>query len=469
MKRLRTVAAIWRRTEFAGLMRDAWWVSTWQGAVVVADILQLALVARGLGISQYGRLALVVALVTLVSQFFNLRVGTAATAFAAPRLHAGDVEGAAGIFQISYVMDVLTGILGFCVVTVGTVVASRVAGVGDAGLAVLFASTLLISSVDDSSSAVLRVFRRFRLLAGYRLALEALRLALIATAVFAFRSLYMVVLALVVYDLASAIADAVAAAVVYRRETGVSLLRPALRAMRDEQRALLAMVLHSNVVSYSRIAMNQLPTLLVGAFAGPAATGAFKAGTSVALLPGRLVDPAYAAILPRLSRLYAAGRLAEVRKLVRHACAIAIPAMVVVTVVVVLARHPILRELAGVGSGSTAATVVAIAIVGSAVDGALFWNDSVLFAAKRSKHVAGNAIVTSILQIVLLLSLIPPFGAVGAASAIVVSKVLANARLTWFALRALRPSPGASPNVAYPARRGHRWRRPISASVEVHE
>src|SRR5437660_4903538 len=106
-------SAVFRRfraSQAGGVARDAFHVGIWQGATAVADFAQIALITHALGLGMYGRFALVIAFVTLVGQFFDVRVGIAATTIGA-RYIARDVRGAAGIFQYTYLIDLLTGII----------------------------------------------------------------------------------------------------------------------------------------------------------------------------------------------------------------------------------------------------------------------------------------------------------------------------------------------------------------------
>src|SRR5205823_1322346 len=105
-----------RRTELGGLAHDSFHIGIWQGAVSVADLVQLALITHILGLTAFGRLALAMSFVVLVGQFFDVRVGTATTRFGAGRLVAGDVEGFAGLFQLSYLIDAFAGVVGFAIV-----------------------------------------------------------------------------------------------------------------------------------------------------------------------------------------------------------------------------------------------------------------------------------------------------------------------------------------------------------------
>src|SRR5438270_6645118 len=105
-----------RATELGSLAGDAFQVGIWQGAVSVADLVQLALITHVIGLAQFGRLAVTMSFVVLVGQFFDVRVGTAATRFGAGRLADRDVKGLLRVFQLSYLIDSLTGVLGFVVV-----------------------------------------------------------------------------------------------------------------------------------------------------------------------------------------------------------------------------------------------------------------------------------------------------------------------------------------------------------------
>jgi O-antigen/teichoic acid export membrane protein len=90
--------------QLGGLSRDSFWVALWQGAATIAEFGQIALVTHLLGISDYGRLAIVIATVTLVGEFFSVRVGIATTTTAADKI-GRDYRGAAGIFQLGYLIE----------------------------------------------------------------------------------------------------------------------------------------------------------------------------------------------------------------------------------------------------------------------------------------------------------------------------------------------------------------------------
>lgn len=431
-----------RGGELGGLAGDSVSVGVWQAATSVADLLQIALITHALGLTEYGRLALVIAFVTLVGQFFDVRVGTAATTFGARKLDRSTPRAAAGVFQLSYAIDVLTGVVGFAVVAaLSPVVGPSLVGDEGVTLIVVYALTLLASTVDESSLTVLRLLGRFRLIAAYTVAVEALRIGLVAAAVVLFDDLTGVVLALLLYEILAGAANAVAATGAFRRASdGVRLTRRSPGLARAERREMLGMVMHTSVVSYARLAQVQLPTIVVGAIAGATQAGLYKVGTAAATIVGRLADPPYAALLPRISRLWAGGRRAEVRRLVGRASLVSAPALALAFTVVVILQTPILDAIGG-GAAEAASAVLVLAALAQAVNGALFWNLGVLYVAGRSRLVAVIAIASAATQLLLLSVLVPTMEATGAGVAFLVSMVGANVAITWAALRALTAAP----------------------------
>ena len=221
-----------------------------------------------------------------------------------------------------------------------------------------------------------------------------------------------------------------------------SLAEPAVSAARDERRGMLRMVFHTNVVSYARLTQAQLPTIVVGAIAGTTQAGLYKLGMSAAAVVGRLSDPAYVAAVPRLSKLWAAGERERILGLVRYASALALGPLVAALALVVLLREPIVELLAG-GQAHSAAAVVALGASAQAINGVLFWNMPLLFAANRAAAVAGIALVGVLVQVVALLTLVPALDATGAAVAFLVTQVVANALATALAVATVRRLPSS--------------------------
>ncbi len=433
--------ARWRLTQAGGLARDSFFVALYQGATTVADLLQLIVITRVLGLEEYGRLALAMATVLIIGQLFDLRVGVAATVVGARRIEE-DRKRCAGVFQFSYLVDGATGIVAFVIIAaLSPWLGPELVGKDGMLLMVLFAITLLVSTVDESSFSILRLFDRFPLIAAANTTVELTRVAAVVGAVIVFQSLTAAVLAMVVGRTFGGCLNAWLASRTFRQATGSSLVRPALDQAAGVRREMWRMMLHTNVVSYARTAQTQLPTVLIGAFAGPLQVGAYKIGMAAALLIAKVGDPAYTAILPRLSRLWSEGAYDALRKLLRSVALVALPALIACALLLIVAREPALALLGGDEAVRTSQTVLIVGALAHAINSGLFWNGGLLFAAGRSAFVSKLSVFATVLQVALLVPLVALWDAEGAALALLITFVTINAIATRSALAMLRRTP----------------------------
>jgi O-antigen/teichoic acid export membrane protein len=173
--------------------------------------------------------------------------------------------------------------------------------------------------------------------------------------------------------------------------------------------------------------------------------GLYKVGMAAAAIVGRLADPPYAALLPRISKLWAAHRGREIRRLVERATLISVPVMTAALGLVILLQSPILSVLGG-DDAQGADTVLVLAAIAQAVNGALFWNVGVLYVAGRSNLVARIALAGAAAQLLLLVPLVTTLEADGAALSYLVSMLGTNLVAVWCAGAVLRrPNGEATP------------------------
>jgi O-antigen/teichoic acid export membrane protein len=438
------------RGEFLGLARDAFLQGTAQGVASLGYLGQIVLITRGLGLAEFGRYAVVVALVTLVQQFADVRVEQATITFGSRALREGP-ERAAGVIQMSYLVDLLTGVAGFVILAaVAPFAGPRLAGPDGTTLVLLFSLTLLISTLDGTSGATLRLFDRYGAILGFTTAREVARLVLVGLAV-AVGDLRTVMIALIALDLLSAVGVVALATRTFRTRTGRSLRRPALATVADQRRGMLRMIFHTNVIGYSRLAQAQLPALVLGAFLGPLEVGIYKLGSTAGLALGRLSDPALYVILPRLSRLWIARRYEDLRRLLRQVTALGVPSLMVAGSLVIAFREPIL-ELLGGPEARGAATVVVIAVAAQFVTSAFFWTGPLLIASGQSGRAARVHLVALLVQVPMVIVLGRALGPEGAALSLLSSYALVMGAYSVLAIRTLRYPERVEPPAAAPDR-----------------
>jgi O-antigen/teichoic acid export membrane protein len=200
---------------------------------------------------------------------------------------------------------------------------------------------------------------------------------------------------------------------------------------------MLGMLFHTNLVTYAKLIPAQVPTLLLGAMRSPAEVGGFKVATAIAAAAVKLVDPAWAAVMPRLSRLWSSGRRAEIRDLLVQATIGACFVLALTALLAFVLRVPLLRIVGG-ENATTATTVLVLSLIGGVVNGTLFWNTPLIYAAREARLAVVAYVLSSLLLAPLLVVGIDAWGANGAAVALLVFIVVLNLILTAMALKVLR-------------------------------
>jgi O-antigen/teichoic acid export membrane protein len=423
--------------ETRGLAKDSLLLSVGKAATTLGMITQVSLVVHSLGLRSYGLFALTVSLVAIVDKFFDVDVSKAVITFASRHL-SSDPRRTAGVLQFGYLVDLVLGVVGFLVVVaVAPLAGPRLAGSQGSLLFLLYGLTLLASTVDTTSVAVLQVLDRYRLLAGLVIFREATRVMFVAIGVLAFHSLVALVALLVVHDfMTGLIGLAMASRAFSSRSEGIHLRQPALATVKDMRRPMLSMVFQTNLITYGRLIQTQAPTLLLGIFHGPLEVGIFKIGLAGATAVGQVSDPAWNAVMPRLARLWSEGRFEAIRKMIAQGSLIAAIVMTIVGASVIAFRVEVLKLFGG-GQATAAASVFALCVVAQVVNGILFWNDSLLYSSGRARLVTTIFLPAVALMLALVVILGRQWGANGAAVALLASGVVGNVALAAAALRVI--------------------------------
>ena len=425
------------RPEILGLGRDTLYIAIWQGSIAVADFVQIALVARGLGLSNYGQLAVVISGVTLVAQLFDLRTGWATTVYSTRYLTRGDGRRALGVIQFGFVLQAASTALAVtCVLGVASLLGDRLGVREGALLAAVYCGVFPLGVISDTGFTTLRVLDRFANIAWTGVAVEIVRVVLLAFCVLSFGSLMSVVIALVVYEAVKAIAAGAVAAHAVGRELHYSILDTDAIGSVSSKWAIARASAHTNVLSYARLIQNQAPPLVMAAIGTTAQVGLYKVAAAVATMIAKMVEPASSAILPRIARLVEFNNYRRLDGLVRQATIGAGGVLVLSYGVVLLFRTDILKALGG-DAAVLAGSAVAIMGIAQVLNGTVFWNYPLLMAGHRSGLVALSTAAGALLQIALLPILFLELGVTGAAIAYCSGVVAANTLATAWAVRLL--------------------------------
>ncbi len=313
------IAAIrswYRDGQFRRLVKNAGILLCGNITTNVLELFSLALTARALGPEGFGTLVLIQTYVRVVDALINFQSWQAVTKYGADALEGKRYTDFRCLIKFGTLIDGCSAALGALLSALGAFFAGRLLGwpAETVEPAMLFSIVILFNLV-GTPTAVLRLFDRFKLLAGVRAGASGIKLILLTALFFNKAGLgaflwawmgaqileYLLVFAAGHFELR-------------RRVQGVGG-GGTLRGITRRFPGLPRFVLVTNISSSIRLAASEADVLLVGALIGTRGTGLYKIARQFAMIPARLADPLQQAIYPEMARLWARG---DVQRFTAH-------------------------------------------------------------------------------------------------------------------------------------------------------
>jgi O-antigen/teichoic acid export membrane protein len=395
----------------AGLRRisnNAGWLLAARGFQAVLSVAYLAIATRTLGLADFGRFALVVAIGQGISAIVGFQTWQFVVRFGTPALIADDDAALSRIIGLSAVLDFAAAAIG-SLVALGTIVLlgpllSIPRELYGASFGFCFA---MLIAVRSTPTGVLRLEQRFREAAIVDSVLPSVRAA---GAVLAALLLPTVGGFLYAWALAE-----LAAAVFYWR-AALRKRRPALspadlRRVAREEPSLWRFLLLTNLSSTLTMTTKQVTLIVIGAFAGPAAAGMFRVASQLAQA---LVKATQTFSRAAYAELVLAITKGSDRALLIQLTAVAGLAAIPMVGVAAIFGEPLLNLIATEQfSGAYLPIVILIAAAGLDLFGFAF--EPAMTARGHTGSAFRLRLVATLVQGALLLLLLPAFGIVGGA------------------------------------------------------
>ncbi len=335
---------------FRRLLKNIGWLFGSSGINAVISAVQGLLVARWLGVEQFGVFATITAFTAAVNQLVDSRVWETAIKFVTQFRTENRPDKATAIVKLCYVIDLASAIAGVALIWLlaSWAAALFVQDASKAGLIRVYALSILFAAPAGTSSALLRVAGRFRWLATRDVVSGLVRTAGV------------IVVLLSGYGVAGLIWVYVAAALF---DTGVvlALLRPVyptlglqslratpLRIVGKDLRPVLAFLGWTNAHLILKMLQMQLGTLLTGAWLGPAPAGYLRLAkrlTDLLILPASAVA---FAVFPEFSRLWHERRFSQLKRTFWRLTLMLLFTSVVLWIGMVLAGGLLIRVTVGI-------------------------------------------------------------------------------------------------------------------------
>jgi O-antigen/teichoic acid export membrane protein len=341
------------------ILRNVSFLGAAHALTAVLGLVTLMIVARALGPTGLGILALIEAYVRAVDKFVRVEAWQGIVRYGARALTEDRSNDFLQLLKLGTLIDLAGAGLAACIAIAGCIVAAPLLGLDaeQTRMAMYYSATLLFA-LSSTPTAILRLYDRFDILSKVLVLAALARLVLTALAWVSGAGLWPFLLVMMVYAVAEPMAVFALAWWQVRAGSGTLGWRLPLRGVLTRNPGILRFVLNTNFNVVARHSVQRFDTLLVGSIAGPTAAGLYQLARRIGLTVLRLGTPVQQAIYPELARLWGLGERARfVRLVVIVNCALGGVSLLLLLVAYV-AIDPLVRLVFGEGFGPAAPLVL---------------------------------------------------------------------------------------------------------------
>jgi len=308
-------------------------------ATKVFRLLIMLILMKLLSPNEYGQLFEAMAVVLVISELIDIRIGEAVTKFATDYLAKNQKNKALSIIKIGYLVDALLGILCFCVVMLlGDVIAQKIFhGHVSSKLIKIYALAPLLSTVNGTSLAIIQTFKKFKIMSIFNASSAFARF--IFPVGLAYLGLEYIMLG---YVLAAFVPGACLLIIVLK------LLRAEFGNVKasniaPEIKKILPFTFHTTVSVTFKSVIRQMDVVLLGFFKSPEIVAYYKIALAYVNTLGFVTGPIGTVIYPTLTSLWAEKNTLLYKKILKKISGIMILVSCAGAAVMVIAGPYIFR------------------------------------------------------------------------------------------------------------------------------
>jgi len=407
------------RDERKDFKKDALWLFSGGIGASIFSAVEVIVLARFLGVEQFGLFSLVMAYVRMVNGFVDLKISEASIKYVSEYRERGDTETANSFIKFFYIVDLLSGVIAFVAcICLAKVANSLFIKSEDAFQYVLILSfSLLISTVNQNSHAILQSFKRFRESAFLRVFHNVVRIALILAAFIAELGMEGFFAAYVAAAFINFVVLQVFVNKALVREKAGGWMSASLGRIRSKMRGALWFVMNTSVSGFAYLAFStHLPVILLGYFSGAEASGLYKVAHSVTRIVEKISGPVYSVLYPAMVRLSSRGNYKELRKMIIYSLKEMAKYLIPVCVAI-FALADLIVNIAFGSEYAPASSAIRVLIIAFTAAVLVSWVQQALLAFGMSGLRTVLVMLAGICMLLAMLILVPRYSYMGAAYA----------------------------------------------------
>lgn len=381
--------------------------------------LQTVIMARILGVGDFGLLQLVIAYIAMMNQFFDVRVWETAVKYIGTYWGEGEKDKTRAMIKLSYFLDIASGAVSFVIaILTAKLISDYVLHEPGAYVYIwVFALSLFIETAKLTSDAILRVFDKFRLIAIVNTLENFVQLILVTGFLLLGKGIMGALYGLVISKFVTVFIRMLLVNMTLSEKGLRNWLMADLRLIRGEWREIGWFLGNTSFMATLKTGSDKyLGMMMLGYLAGNEAVGFYRVANSASGIVNRIVDTLNEAIFPELVRFTSASEIKKFKKFIKASTLNLLKIIVPVTIVIVALAEPIVKYIFG-QEYMPAVNTLRILAVAVLISRFTYWISPALLAMGLSGVRTVFTVFTTVVYLGLMLVLIPPYSYDGAALA----------------------------------------------------
>ena len=402
--------------------RNLGWLLASRGVLAALSLIYLAIAARTLGIADFGRFALISGAAQAIATLVGFQTWQVIVRYGIDHDASGNANALHRLVRACLGLDFVSAVAGLVIAVAIIALFGEPIGITPelAGETLAFVAVQLFT-IRATPVGVLRLRDRFGLAALADSVTPVVRCAGAIIVAFVMPDITGFLIAWAAAELATALAYWV----ILARTGDLALFRRTRHhgSLRAENPGLAGFILSTNAGSTLGLSSKQLPLLLVGGYAGPAAAGAFRLAVQLANALAKLSQLLARAAFPEIVRLARNADPARLRRVLGQVLAVSTLAGIVILLVVTALGEEVLVLIGGEEYAPAYLWLVWLAAAGC-VDLATVGFEPVLLAVHRAWTALAARTTAVAIQLALSFALLPTLGALGVSIGVMVGSTV---------------------------------------------
>jgi O-antigen/teichoic acid export membrane protein len=412
----------WLKTLFENsltrrILRNSGYLFSATGVSAAIGMLQGILVARLLGVNDYGVLGIITLFTSVINRLLSFRMGELVIKYVGQYHEQADGERAAAVFKVSALLEVAaSGVAYTLLVVLAPLAASYLAK--DASYTPMFTVygiIILFNLITESSTGLLQIFDKFQPISIFLVAQSLFTLGLITIIYFREGDLLAILIAYMVGKAIGGIGISISALVNASREWGSSWWRVPIRVLKPQARELAHFAINTNISSSISLVTKDSEILWVSLFRNPVEAGYYKLALALANISQLPVSPLPKATYPEFSREVANNRWENIRLIMRQGSYLAGGYSAIASVGLLILGRPLIRIVYG-EEFLPAYPALLILLFGFLIANLLYWHRPALLALGRPDFPTKLNFILALVKVTGVLLLVPRFGYLASAA-----------------------------------------------------